>query len=203
MIDKAADPIGRPRSENLKQAETDLSTSEAMLKTGTEDLTRLLAELESGSAELVRLEGLYEPTQKEIHQQELLRRKLRRLDGDIDATRDLVNEAQAAVDKAERKHAVARLADIDADLVEMDAAYLADIRATEKRLAERRAKVFAKLREAHELNFWLRPGSHWTHRGALSGIPAEGVFEFVAGQETIDRAAALERQRLQNAPERN
>lgn len=198
----ATEPTGRPKSENLKQAEADLAAALEAQKLAEGTLATLKAQAEAARDELSRLENLHEPSQKEIHHEELLRRKLRRVENDTMNALDAMNEANAAFDRAERRHGVALLADLDAEIIDLDVAYLAYVRASERGLAEMRKTIFARLRKAHELNFWLRPGSHWTHRGALSGIPAEGVQELVAAQETVDRAAALERQRAQNAPER-
>jgi hypothetical protein len=60
--------------------------------------------------------------------------------------------------------------------------------------------IFAKLREAHALNHRLRPGADWSHRGALSGIPAENTPPMEAAQETLVRVSAIERQQQLGSP---
>lgn len=188
-------------SKNLKQAEAELSAVEETRRQREKAVEELKADMAATLAEIARLEALHELTAKEALAQENARRKLRRLEGEIQAASEAVDFAADDVRAAERKRSIARLADVDVELTELDAAFLADVRASAHRFAERRVAIFEKLREAHELNFSLRPGAAWTHRGALAGVPAETLPPLDAAVETLERAAAMERQRAQRTPE--
>lgn len=186
--------------DNLKQAEAALGVATAVLKERQVALDTLTANLAQSREEFARLEALEELTQKEVLAEHNTRRKVRRLEGDLQHSMDLVDAAKAAVETADQEVAVWRLAVLDAELAAMDADFLADARETATRFAEKRAAIFAKLRQAHELNFRLRPGADWTHRGALAGIPWENAPPLEAVQETLVRVAAIERQQQLDSP---
>lgn len=188
-------------SENLKQAEADLVATEEIRQQREKAVEDLKADMASTLAEVARLEALHELTAKEALAQENARRKMRRLEGELQSASEAVDFAADDVRAAERKRSIARLADVDVELTELDAAFLADVRASAHRFGKQRAVIFEKLREAHELNFSLRPGAAWTHRGALAGVPAETLPSLEAALETLERAAAMERQRAQRTPE--
>jgi len=185
---------------NLREAEAALAAAAAVLKERKGALDALTADLVRSREELARLEGLEELTAKEVLAEHNTRRKVRRLEGELQHSEDLVDAAAHTVETADREVAVWRLAAIDAELAEMDVEFLADVKETAKRFAEKRAAVFAKLRTAHELNCRLRPGVNWMHRGALAGIPAENAPPLEAAQETLVRAAAIERQQQLDSP---
>jgi hypothetical protein len=190
-----------PQSESLKQAEADVAAAKAAAKRCEDTLNGVIADIEKATSELARLSALGEPTQKDLHAEELLRRKKRRLEVELLPARELVEAAEVSVKAAERRYSEARLADIDMELTGMDAEFVGDVKASAKRLSEQRAAIFALLREAHDLEFSLRPGAAWSHRSALAAVPSESLAPLEAAQETVERVAAIERQRAQMNPE--
>lgn len=198
--DPVASPAVPSNLDNLKQAQAALAVAEGVLREREGALDTLIASLAGAKDEVARLDALEELTQKEVVAEQNARRKVRRLESDLQHSENLVEAAKNAVESADREVAVWRLATLDDELTGMDADFISDAKETAKRFGEKRAAIFAKLREAHALNHRLRPGADWSHRTSLAGIPTESSPPMEAAQETLIRVAAIERQQQLDSP---
>src|SRR5205823_4872741 len=93
----------------------------------------------------------------------------------------------------------ARLAALIVEAHDLDEAYVADLKQTAARLAEKRQAIWDKLRQAHATRLSLSPGldTGFDRYGVAGALPRENEAELVAAAETLEAVGIRERAKAQ------